>query len=561
MLLARRTVHRVRVTHAPAMMGPRLLRQTGMLGYRCLSLSTDVAAAAANVDAVPAAAAPVIRSSEKVNNKEYRVQIMRANKEGDHAEVLAVYEAMEQAGVGPDLLTLNCVVEAKALAEGTESAQQMLQVILSSYPTLKPSTGTYIALMQPCCYNGPSEDDLERKEFGDMKLAFSLYHELLEHELAPDHSIFHLLLATCTAAKDFKSAKGIFTEMREKGVRPKSSSYLKYIYAAFRNQKADLAYDMLLSMENEWRFPTRLDYSRMLKQFKFARHAEGKLRCVQGIVSDIKSLGGGSGDQFGGLGQEVLSSLFREAQESRDPDGVVKLAQTLTEAGIKLDRFQQVGVIFAHFQLRQMVQGFGMLIDLYQSGHSINGKIYDLIAEELAKHAAAVDESYYLLESRKQEGADVPLAAVNVIIEACAIMGDLDRAFATWAELDQLGLKPDATTYNALLHTCIRTRELPSGRRLLARMGQDGISPNAVTFAHRCALHIMSREEDMAIDLLQQCRDLDIVPTGKMYVSLVNLYLRRQDPEQAQALLDDMQAHQIPVGNMVKQKVRDALSR
>ena len=79
-----------------------------------------------------------------------------------------------------------------------------------------------------------------------------------------------------------------------------------------------------------------------LKQFKFARHAEGKLRCVQGIVSDIKSLGGGSGDQFGGLGQEVLSSLFREAQESRDPDGVVKLAQTLTEAGIKLDRFQQV---------------------------------------------------------------------------------------------------------------------------------------------------------------------------------------------------------------------------
>ena len=74
------------------------------------------------------------------------------------------------------------------------------------------------------------------------------------------------------------------------------------------------------------------------------RHAEGNLRCVQGIVSDIKSHGSspGSGDQFGGLGSEVVSSLFREAQDNRDPEGVVKLAQTLTQGGIKLDRFQQV---------------------------------------------------------------------------------------------------------------------------------------------------------------------------------------------------------------------------
>jgi len=346
-------------------------------------------------------------------------------------------------------------------------------------------------------------------------------------------------------------------------VKPKSQSYLKYIYAAFKNQKAGLAYDMLLAMENEWRFPNRQDYQRMLRFFKGARHAEGKLRCVQGIVSDLKSQGGvvGNGDHFGGLGADVLSSLFREAQENRDPEGVVKLAQTLTQAGVKLDRFQQVGVIFAHFQLRQVVQGFGMLIDLYQSGNTVNAKVYDTIAEELAKHATAVDESYYLLESRKQEGAEVPLTAVNVIIEACALMGDLDRAFATWAELEQLSLRPDATTYNALLHTCIRTRELASGRRLLTRMAQDGIAPNAVTFSHQCSLHIMSREEELALALLQQCRDLDIVPTGKMYASLINVHVRRRDPTQAQALLDEMSAHQHFVSHSMKQKVQNLLNR
>ena len=89
-----------------------------------------------------------------------------------------------------------------------------------------------------------------------------------------------------------------------------------------------------------------------------------------------------------------------------------------------------------------------------------------MISEELAKHASAVDESYFLLESRKAQGLPVPLPAVNMIIEACAVMGDLDRAFATWAELEQLGLSADTGSFNALLHTCftgISRIDAPSG--------------------------------------------------------------------------------------------------
>ena len=81
---------------------------------------------------------------------------------------------------------------------------------------------------------------------------------------------------------------------------------------------------------------------RRLKFFKWQRHAAGKLRCIQGIVADIKSQGGvGEGEQIE-LGPEIVSSLFRDAQESRDAEEVVKLASTLTQAGIKLDRHQQV---------------------------------------------------------------------------------------------------------------------------------------------------------------------------------------------------------------------------
>ena len=64
---------------------------------------------------------------------------------------------------------------------------------------------------------------------------------------------------------------------------------------------------MLLTMENEWRVPDRRDYSRMLNQFKWAQHAEGKLRCLKGLVADFKATNP-DGAMPAGLEPEVIST-------------------------------------------------------------------------------------------------------------------------------------------------------------------------------------------------------------------------------------------------------------
>ena len=76
-----------------------------------------------------------------------------------------------------------------------------------------------------------------------------------------------------------------------------------------------------------------------LKLFKWHQHKEGKLRCIRGLVSDISM---DKGDRLEELSPEILDGLFREAQEKRDPEEVIQLAQTLSQAGVNLDRFQQV---------------------------------------------------------------------------------------------------------------------------------------------------------------------------------------------------------------------------
>lgn len=135
------------------------------------------------------------------------------------------------------------------------------QVLVENDPTLQPNSSTYVALVKSCEAR-PGEVG-SKVEGGDMKKAFALYEEFVALGQPPDLNLYNALITVCTSVNDFTAAENIFTEMRDKGVKPKSMTYLKYIWAAFRSDKPDLAYKMLLNMENEWRVPTREDYHRM----------------------------------------------------------------------------------------------------------------------------------------------------------------------------------------------------------------------------------------------------------------------------------------------------------
>ena len=482
-------------------------------------------AAASATDTLETVSAEAQASSEKPKKgSHFRLTMMRAVKDKQYEQVFNEYDDMVLAGFPPDRLILNCLVEAKAQTQGTQAARETMDLLLSQHPTLEPDAQTYAALMNPC-----------GKE-GDKETAFALYDEALAKGIALHEDLFNQLIVVCTQAQDFDAAEGIFTMMREKGVKPKSATYLKYIYASFRLRRPDKAYDMLVNMENEWRVPDAREYQRMLGLFKWANHNEGQLRCLQGITEDFKVAG-----NLAGIDREIIGNLFKGAVETRRPEDVITLAQTLTSAGVQLDRFQLVGVALAHLRNGSPQQSFTTLAEYFDAGHALSERVEQAVTKALTAQADAVDEAYFLLEQRKQEGKSVPLPAVNLIIEACAELRDLDRAFATWAELDKLDLAPDVGTFNALLHTCVRTRELASVRRLLSRMQDQGVAPDAVTYSHQCAMHVMCRENDRATALLETAREAGIKPHGRMYVTLINSALTLNQVDQAKELVDAME--------------------
>lgn len=120
-------------TQQPALLGrvARTLRPSGIVqprGVRWLSQVSAEEAAVADESAQDRSTDAGSPKAAIESPKTIRNRMLRSLKEKNYGQVLAEYDAMVQASIPPDLLALNCIVEAKAQAEGTVAAQQTMKV-------------------------------------------------------------------------------------------------------------------------------------------------------------------------------------------------------------------------------------------------------------------------------------------------------------------------------------------------------------------------------------------------------------------------------------------------
>jgi pentatricopeptide repeat protein len=227
---------------------------------------------------------------------------------------------------------------------------------------------------------------------------------------------------------------------------------------------------------------------------------------------------------------QQLGFMLRNELEgtSPDPSRVVALWSLADARDASLHWRQTTGVMHAFVQLERHLDAFRVATRHAAAGSKVTERLCEVIATGLACDPSLVDEAYFLLEGLHGKGKPVPLQAANLIIEACARIPDLDRAFATWAELSKLSLTPDIGTYNALLSTCVKARELSSARRLLHRLETEGVAQDAKTYAQRVVMHVLSNEPQQAMAVYRQCVDAELKPPVATYHTLINMLLRRK---------------------------------
>lgn len=105
-------------------------------------------------------------------------------------------------------------------------------------------------------------------------------------------------------------------------------------------------------------------------------------------------------------------------------------------------------LIYVKHDLRKSMEYISLGIG---KGLKLHPTVSELISTYIGFDEDTIDQTYYLLEALRKEGVNVPIECMNIVISNCSLIGDFDRAYGTFLEAVNLGLRPNQSTIAALL--------------------------------------------------------------------------------------------------------------
>jgi len=123
------------------------------------------------------------------------------------------------------------------------------------------------------------------------------------------------------------------------------------------------------------------------------------------------------------------------------------------------------------------------------------------------------------------------------------------QAIALLDEMCQVGVKPDAITFNSAMDAAIRSLRVTDAWQVLARMVDAGLTPDKVTCTILVkGLHCGATSEQLSVilDLMQNAKqDFDSYACVRMFRSVIKAIVQVNDPDLAARVVALMKAQRV----------------
>ena len=210
-----------------------------------------------------------------------------------------------------------------------------------------------------------------------------------------------------------------------------------------------------------------------------------------------------------------------------------------TLAAEAIRELESIGVNFQEHHFTPMVDSFikteqikeaFCVLDLMRAAQ-VNPTIDSAfsILQAIRHDPEAIDNAYTKLEEIHKEGQKVDVVAVNVLIKACGLLNDLQRAVGIYKAMPSLSVQPDAETYEMLLRACRATRHIELGERLFGEMQEAGIKPTAKAFEAFISLILTQTDYENAFFYLEEMKGAGHTPSYNIYEEIVKTCVASQD--------------------------------
>lgn len=101
--------------------------------------------------------------------------------------------------------------------------------------------------------------------------------------------------------------------------------------------------------------------------------------------------------------------------------------------------------------------------------------------ETLKKPEQYYKKSFEVFDEFKQH-YEPSIVEYNLLIQVCALSGNIDKAFELFEEVKKKGLKPEQQTYGVLIRACTIANQKERGRPVWEELIQKKIGPNYATY-------------------------------------------------------------------------------
>mmetsp|Transcript_7189 Transcript_7189/g.13633 ORF Transcript_7189/g.13633 Transcript_7189/m.13633 type:complete len:653 (+) Transcript_7189:90-2048(+) len=351
--------------------------------------------------------------------------------------------------------------------------------------------------------------------------------EMRSRGIEPNAMSYNALLRHCARHNAAHDAVAIMKEMNDKGIHPNATSYTNAITAMIAGGLGRQALDQLELMRKagftsmgqttvSGRAEVRQVYCDLVALLMRRRRFPQLRTILQHMHEDgytvdgrlaVAILEAGLKENDVAIVRDSVKLLPRAASlksEMHIPES--KIVRTLRMAALKKDaqladdaweltrwasQPEQAlspgayhALIDACVQTGQTKKALTSMSALFKAHPDADKSVlaFPNVVEALSERVEAVDEAYFMLVGMLEAGEDVCVPAVNVVVAACARVGDLGRAFETFLELQRtFKLEPTTQVYNTLMRACSSHGQGELVPQLLQEMESKGLTADCET--------------------------------------------------------------------------------
>lgn len=248
-------------------------------------------------------------------------------------------------------------------------------------------------------------------------------------------------------------------------------------------------------------------------------------------------------------------------------NGMFELANdvimNLRSLGIPWREYHVAPLIEALARAGRIKEALGAFDLIRQAGVESIGTTAQPIFDAICNNPDRIDEAWGVLEEMHEQGKTVDNSAFNVVVHACAVSGDLQRAIGVYKSASQLGVTPNVETFNFLLKGCVIARHRELGDQLLGEMRTAQVAPNCDTYTQMILLCLHAPSYEDAFFYLEEMKAQGHVPQQEVYEQIVQRCVNEKDPRWELAAAEMSECGYTAGGELAKQmkKLRGAAVR